>query len=256
MLLGGMWDHPRVLGRPGRGVALLLVAAIFTVLSARCLAHLSQYESGETFWTAAAVVTIGVVCLAGALGVHEIGRPIWMVAGRPRSRRLRGAEIRWSTKYPDLVAGYGRITEMYNGYLNWAGMLVAAARSNNLRIEIAFDDPPLQIGRRARVTMRVSVGGGDLPAAQIGFRLRCLRESDPGGVELQSRMESLADLRPRRIGRRSDRSGTDFTLDFDLPPGLPGSDLLAPQPVYWELTVNIDGLAQPCEERFFVPVEA
>lgn len=256
MLLGGMWDHPRVLGRPLRGVALLLLGAGLAVAAAPCLRNLSRYESQEVLWTVLAGMAIAASALAVTLGVHEIGRPIWMVAGSARSRRLRGAAIRWSTKYPELLSGYGRVTEIYAPSFPWIANVISAAFARNLRTEITFDDPPLRVGHRARMTLRVSLGGVPLADSRLRFRLRCLRESDARGVELQSRMSPLADLRPRRIGHGGDAKGTTFTLDFDLPPGLPGSDLLAPQPVYWELAVKIDGLARPCEERFFVPVEA
>ncbi len=88
----------------------------------------------------------------------------------------------------------------------------------------------------------------------FGFTLRCLRETPRPLLGFRSGIEQLA--KAELVGIEFDGAKSVYCVVFALPSGLPGSDLLAEEPVYWELTVDGDGAFAGLRGRIFIPVNS
>jgi hypothetical protein len=125
-----------------------------------------------------------------------------------------------------------------------------------MRVKVLLVDSPLRIGETARVEFRAAWHRGSLHGTVPKFHLRCLREDPSGFRGFATRVDTLADLVPHRTEIAGERKNVNLSLAFDLPPGLPGSDLLAARPVYWVLDVEMSiPLTFHFRKRYFLPVE-
>jgi hypothetical protein len=139
--------------------------------------------------------------------------------------------------------------------VNW--ILVAVAGRPVAEAHVRFRDAPLRPGTVASIEFALGTPRRPFPPEAFEFTLRCVRETRRCGGLVPSRAEVLASVPPSGQDARLAKSLTQrVVLEFVLPEGLPGSDLLADPAIVWTLDVDASADGRSFRDAFFVPVRA
>jgi hypothetical protein len=122
----------------------------------------------------------------------------------------------------------------------------------SLTARVTFDGASFRVGSRAAMWFGAAAPRAAFDPSDFEFVLSCIRESPHAVLRLRPALARLAEVRP--VVCEYDDAEREFRLEFDLPPGLPGADLLANEPVYWDLSFAIHDPIGVYAGRFLVPV--
>jgi hypothetical protein len=245
----------RIVGSRPRGWAWIAAGAVLLVLSGLGM----KISTGRS----SAADACGILgAIAGILsilafwgGIAELRRRVLSDGrGRSRNSRIEDAELRWHPDYSEIPGAFDstlQLVERSRGKVGTLRTAIVAAAVGSARARLVFDGAPYRIGSEARMRFKVQTAGIGVDEPGAEFVLRCIRETPGGLFRVCSKLEILDESEPYEIGYDA-QSGV-FRIAFTLPPELPASDLLAAEPVYWELTVSF---WDPIRLRgqFFVPV--
>ncbi len=112
---------------------------------------------------------------------------------------------------------------------------------------------PCSTGTTARVTVSVRSIAPGAPFDRVAVRLECVRERVRGCGLLGVRRERLWGRECRLSDELPDRPFA-VEVDFDVPAGLPGTDLLGDPAVVWQVVVEGDGRMGRHGFRVLAPV--
>jgi hypothetical protein len=248
-----MWDpralvsaNPRVVGSRPRGLMMIVVAVALAAGGVYCMRRSGPFGA-STIWIWLTVVAFVAAVIAIFAGSTELKRPV-LVGVRAGRRGAPDTVLHWHPEFDEVFHDF-RFEIHPSGLAEQE--LVAQAGAGRMTGRLVLDGAPFVIGSRAKLSFALKTERGRILDFAVRFRLRCQRESPHGWLRLQSGIECLADFEPS--DREFDMDRGVFRLEFELPPGLPGSDLRAEQPVYWDLTVDISDPG-PFHVRKFIPV--
>jgi hypothetical protein len=247
------WDllfmRPRLSGNVRRG---WLLVALATVILAGAVAGIWGVDSMRLppFVSVVCMAAIFVALVGYAAGVAELRRPIRLdFDGRCRRQAIDDAALRWHPNSPRITDDIQVLVRRTSG-----GHLAGFADAMRGKVvgRLLLDHTPLKTGERVRMRFTAKARWNWFVPKQFRFTLRCLRESPRPLFRLRSGIECLAAAKPAAVA--FDPNMTAYELEFNLPTDAPGADLLAVQPVYWELTAESGGSTSAMRARFFLPV--
>lgn len=239
--------HPRLSGNRRRGWGLVAFAVLILAASCGGLATAGRNAPGGLI----------VVCLmlpllalgAGAVGIVELRRPIQMDgSGRCRNKLLEGAELRWHPTFRDLADEVQ--VELLRTRSTRSAALAEMVRGRVVA-RLVLESSPLAKGSAASMRFSVKAQRDWFLPDTFSFQLRCLRETPRPLFAFRAGLECVAEAACVQLDL--DTKGV-YTVTFELPKDAPGSDLLAEQPVYWELTAEGHGRFAGMRGRIFLPV--
>jgi hypothetical protein len=123
--------------------------------------------------------------------------------------------------------------------------------------KIIFRQFPIRMAGHLVLTWQPAKG--IVQTSKGSFTLRCVEEwfeSTGSGKNQSTRMIHEEVWRQTWLldESRLFRSGEEIALEFDLPSGLPTTQLSADRPVFWELEVKLDLPGLDFEETYLIPV--
>lgn len=205
---------------------------------------------------------LGAPAHSGPLGDHA-----WVENGERRTagtrikRRLRSYRGLVGVAVALLLVGFG-ISFSLEFMLLFAAVPVTWLLFTYFRLRtfggtrVTYVEFPYAPAGTLRVRFGIDEDGGQFRALSVD--LECIAERlVPLPIGRWTRCLRLhGDTRQIHESHRLPGPGSDIEFAFDLPPGLPGTDLSAPFPTYWQLRVRGSTTGGPYEETFLLPVYA